>query len=102
MVEDPHPVFWAHISMLLADIKCLDLLLQSDLDRLRQWQYFINQPGTSLPTMKIEKVAEKLHHLKGACDSVVHVAGKRCPLDSIFSIRNASFDSRFHFQFALG
>ena len=64
-MEDTHPIYWAHISMLMADIKCLDLLLKSDITKLYQWQYFINQPGTALPTMKVNEIAEVLSQYKG-------------------------------------
>ena len=97
MVEDPHPIYWAHISMLMADIRCLDLLLKSDVSSLYQWQYFINQPGTALPTMRTDQIAEKLRRNKGHCDSLVHIPGRLCPLDSVYSIRNASFDYRYKY-----
>ena len=48
----------------MADIKCLDLLLKSDITKLYQWQYFINQPGTALPTMKVDEIAQVLNQYK--------------------------------------
>lgn len=104
-----HPIYWAHISMLEADIRCLDLLLESDRRRLHQWQYFINQPGTSLPTQKVDEIARKLSRLKGHCDAVLNTEEpqnaseqrKLCPVDSIYSIRNVTLDGRFQYQFKL-
>ena len=101
LVEDTHPIYWAHKSMLMADIKCLDLLLKSDITKLYQWQYFINQPGTALPTMKVDEIAQVLNQYKGHCDSVVYTPHKLCPKDSIYSIRNSSFDDRYRYQFKL-
>ena len=87
--------------MLMADIKCLDLLLKSDITKLYQWQYFINQPGTALPTMKVDEIAQVLNQYKGHCDSVVYTPHKLCPKDSIYSIRNSTFDDRYRYQFKL-
>ena len=101
VVKDTHPIYWAHISMLMADIKCLDLLLKSDFSRLYQWQYFINQPATALPTMKVDEIADMLNQHRGHCDSIVYTPHKLCPKDSIYSIRNSSFDDRFHYKFQL-
>ena len=100
-MKDTHPIYWAHISMLMADIKCLDLLLKSDFSRLYQWQYFINQPATALPTMKVDEIADMLNQHRGHCDSIVYTPHKLCPKDSIYSIRNSSFDDRFHYKFQL-
>ena len=102
VVEKPHPIYWAHISMLMADIRCLDLLLQSDASRLYQWQYFINQPGTALPIMKVDKIAALLGKYKGHCDAVVRLPGKKCPMDSIFTIRDTLKDERYIYKFELG
>ena len=85
----------------MADIKCLDLLLKSDITKLYQWQYFINQPGTALPTMKVDEIAQVLNQYKGHCDSVVYTPHKLCPKDSIYSIRNSTFDDRYRYQFKL-
>ena len=85
--------------MLMADIKCLDLLLKSDVKSHQPWQYFINQPGTALPTMKVENIAEILSEYKGQCDTLD--AHKFCPKDSVYSIRNKTFDERWHYQFIL-
>jgi hypothetical protein len=101
LVEDTHPIYWAHKSMLMADIKCLDLLLKSDITKLYQWQYFINQPGTALPTMKVDEIAQVLNQYKGHCDSMVYTPHKLCPKDSIYSIRNSTFDDRYRYQFKL-
>ncbi len=38
-------VYWAHISLLEADLKCLELLLDKDKD----WQYYLNLAGSELP-----------------------------------------------------
>ena len=86
--------------MLMADIKCLDLLLKSDSTSLHQWQYFINQPATALPTMKVQNIAEILSQHKGHCDSMVY--NQLCQKDSIHSLRKTAFDDRFHYKFKLG
>ena len=87
--------------MLMADIKCLDLLLKSDSASVYKWQYYINQPGTALPIMKVEEISEILSQHKGQCDSLFHMPGKQCQKDSIYSIRNSTFDVRWQYQFEL-
>ena len=96
-MEDNHPIYWAHISMLMADIKCLDLLLKSD----STWQYYINQPGTALPTMKVEEISKILHQHKGPCNTSSYMSHDICQKDSIYSIRSSTFDERWQYEFVL-
>ena len=85
----------------MADIKCMELLLDSDISRPYLWQYVINQPGTALPTMNIDSLTEKLMNLQGPCDALYHLPGKLCPIDSVYSIKNDSFDYRFLYKYEL-
>ena len=86
--------------MLLGDLKCLNLLLESDNKSVHQWQYFINQPGTTLPIIRVEDISKQLHQLRGPCDPVV-TSHQTCSLDSIYSIHNTTFDLRFENKFVL-
>ena len=86
--------------MLLGDLKCLNLLLESDNKSVHQWQYFINQPGTTLPIIRVEDISKQLHQLRGPCDPVV-ISHHTCSLDSIYSIYNSTFDLRFENRFIL-
>ena len=88
--------------MLLGDLKCLNLLLESDVKSMHQWQYYINQPGTTLPILRVEDIAKQLNQLQGPCDSVSIFDNKICSLDSIYSIRNSSFDLRYENKFVIG
>ena len=83
--------------MLMADIKCLDLLLKSD----STWQYYINQPGTALPTMKVEEISKILHQHKGPCNTFSNMSHDICQKDSIYSIRSSTFDERWQYEFVL-
>ena len=102
-VQKSHSVFWAHKSMLMGDLKCLNLLLEVDSNSIRQWQYYINQPATSLPIVRVEDIAKQLNQLKGPCDTIISENyNESCPLDSVYSIKNSSFDLRYQYKFVLG
>ncbi len=45
LVENATEVFWAHISMVEADMACLELLLNHD----QSWVYYLNLAGSELP-----------------------------------------------------
>ncbi len=45
MVSQTENIYWGDISLLNADLACLDLLLQND----QVWQYYFNLAGTELP-----------------------------------------------------
>ena len=58
----PHPaeVYWAHYSLLNADLRCLEGLYKSN----KKWDYYANLAGTELPVESVETLAEKLAHAK--------------------------------------
>ena len=104
--EEAHPVFWAHVSMLKGDLKCIDLLLRHD----KKWKYVINQPGTAFPIIPVNNITRFLTGFKGPCDAVLHSSSsstatdrslKNCSLDSIHSRNDARFNMRYHFKFEL-
>ena len=41
------PIFWSDFSLLEADLECMKLLMEKH----QTWKYFINQAGTSLPSV---------------------------------------------------
>ena len=42
------PIYWSDFSLLQADLECMqELLFRHD-----QWNYFINQAGTALPSVR--------------------------------------------------
>mgnify|MGYP002052351883 CR=1 FL=1 len=58
----PHPaeVYWAHYSLLNADLRCLEGLYHSN----DKWDYYANLAGTELPVTSVESLAEKLANAK--------------------------------------
>ena len=58
----PHPaeVYWAHYSLLNADLRCLEGLYHSN----DKWDYYANLAGTELPVTSVENLAEKLANAK--------------------------------------
>ena len=46
-VENTIPIFWSDFSLLEADLECMKLLMEKH----QTWKYFINQAGTSLPSV---------------------------------------------------
>ena len=54
----PHPsdVYWAHYSLLNADLRCLEGLYLSD----DKWDYYVNLVASELPVESVETLAEKL------------------------------------------
>ena len=58
----PHPaeVYWAHYSLLNADLRCLEGLYLSD----DKWDYYVNLAGSELPVESVETLAERLTQAK--------------------------------------
>ena len=58
----PHPsdVYWAHYSLLNADLRCLEGLYLSD----DNWDYYVNLAGSELPVESVETLAERLAQAK--------------------------------------
>ena len=52
----PVAVTWGHISVLQADLMCMEELLRSR----EPWDYFINTAGTELPLISLDRLHEKL------------------------------------------
>eukprot|EP00095_Tigriopus_kingsejongensis_P001394 maker-scaffold205_size259573-snap-gene-1.44 protein:Tk01394 transcript:maker-scaffold205_size259573-snap-gene-1.44-mRNA-1 annotation:"beta- -galactosyl-o-glycosyl-glycoprotein beta- -n-acetylglucosaminyltransferase isoform x2" len=56
LVPDPVPVFWAHFSVLQADLKCMRALRQAD----SQWKTYINPAATELPLHPLGQIRRTL------------------------------------------
>lgn len=97
--HEAHPVFWAHISMLKGDLKCIDLLLKRD----KEWKYVVNQPGTAFPIVPVNKLTRLLKGFKGPCDILPQRTTNKtdCFLDSIHSRRQTKHDIRFKYRYEL-
>jgi hypothetical protein len=50
------PVYWGHISMMDAELQCLQLLDQRD----SEWQFYFNLAGSELPLVPISKIEQIL------------------------------------------
>lgn len=62
IVDNPVSVTWAHVSVLQADILCLESLLE----RKSTWSYFINTAGTELPIVPYSVFEEKAKQAKNS------------------------------------
>lgn len=93
-------MYWAHISMLMGDLKCMEMLLKSDEAKSKKWQYVINQPGSALPVVPVQEIAYRLNHFKGNCDAIYSV-NTSCHLDSIHSIWQPRLERRHLFKHKL-
>ncbi len=56
MVPDPQSIYWGHISLLDADMRCLELLLEKN----SEWKYYINLAGSELPSLPVEAMEARL------------------------------------------
>ncbi len=66
-VDSPAEIYWGHISMVEADLHCLQELLYRDFE----WKYFLNLPGSMLPAFGIEEMEDILDQgLKGGSFAV--------------------------------
>lgn len=64
MVDYPLAVYWGHISLLKADLRCMD-----ELRKRPGWRFAMTIAGTELPLVNIEEMELKL---RGQHTSVVH------------------------------
>ena len=56
IIKRPFAIEWGHISVLQADLACLEELMRRGLN----WDYFINFAGTELPLVTYSELLKKI------------------------------------------
>ena len=56
LARDQFPVYWAHYSILAADLTCLEQLLHQD----KTWTFFMNLAGVEMPAHSVERLETML------------------------------------------
>ena len=56
------PIYWGHISLLEADLRCLRSLLENN----NRWEYYVNTAGSELPLVTYPEFVNKLQEAGGS------------------------------------
>lgn len=86
LAKFPYPVYWGDVSMLNADLLCMEQLLNRNSD----WQYYFNLAGSELPLVPVEEITRRLA-----------LNPQYAGVES-YSIKDAVNRERFLYSFALG